>query len=250
MGRGPFRLRLLGRHRLTRRWHAADMTVTGIDGYPRGWVAARLDPDTSSSAVHWATCEVSAIAALLHPDDVVGIDMPIGLVEHGWRECDQLARTALGRAGSRVFLTPPRAVLALGINAPNTDVQRVSRALTGQGTSRQAMGLAERILALDAVLGDGPGTGTVIEVHPELSFAEMTGRPLASKKTAAGVGERLQALAAWLPDPAAALAGVPHDVPVDDALDALACAWSAQRWRSGSARTLPASAVTAPRIVI
>ena len=123
------------------------MMVTGIDGYPRGWVAARLDPDTSSSAVHWATCEVSAIAALLHPDDVVGIDMPIGLVEHGWRECDQLARTALGRAGSRVFLTPPRAVLALGINAPNTDVQRVSRALTGQGVALARLPLVAEHLA-------------------------------------------------------------------------------------------------------
>lgn len=228
------------------------MTVTGIDGYPRGWVAARLDPEASSPAVLWAACEVSDIASLLHPDDVIGIDMPIGLADRGWRACDHQARAALGRAGSRVFLTPPRAVLALGLGAPNADVQQLSRKLTGQGTSRQAMGLAERILALDAELDRSPGlrTGIVIEVHPELSFAEMAGRPLASKKTAVGVGERLQALATWLPDPAAALAGVPHDVPVEDALDALACAWTAQRWRSGAARTLPPSADTAPRIVI
>lgn len=235
---------------MTRRWHAADMTVTGIDGYPRGWVAARLDPDVSSPRIHWATCVVSNIASLLHRDDVIGIDMPIGLADAGWRECDHQARAALGRAGSRVFLTPPRAVLALGLGAPNSDVQHLSRELTGQGTSRQAMGLAERILALDAVLSDRSATGTVIEVHPELSFAEMAGRPLASKKTAVGVGERLQALSTWLPDPAAALAGVPHDVPVDDALDALACAWTAQRWTRGAARTLPPSSDTAPRIVI
>lgn len=228
------------------------MTVTGIDGYPRGWVAARLDPLVSSPTIHWATCEVTDIASLLGTDDVVGIDMPIGLADRGWRECDHQARTALGRAGSRVFLTPPRAVLALGLGAPNADVQRLSRELTGQGTSRQAMGLAERILALDTALAARPtdDTRSIIEVHPELSFAEMAGRPLASKKGAAGVGERLQALSVWLPDPASALAGVPHDVPVDDALDALACAWSAQRWRCASARTLPASAVTAPCIVI
>lgn len=252
MGRGPVRLRLLGRHGVTRRWHAADMTVTGIDGYPRGWVSARLDPLMSPPTVHWATCAVPDIASLLDSDDVVGIDMPIGLAERGWRECDHLARTALGRAGSRVFLTPPRAVLSLGIDAPNADVQRLSRELTGQGTSRQAMGLAERILVLDTVLAARatPDPRTVIEVHPELSFAEMAGRPLASKKSAAGVGERLQALSEWLPDPASALAGVPHDVPVDDALDALACAWTAARWRSGAARSLPPSADTAPRIVI
>jgi predicted RNase H-like nuclease len=228
------------------------MTVTGIDGYPRGWVAARLDPDLSSPEVHWTTCEVSDIASLLHSDDVVGIDMPIGLADRGWRDCDHQARAALGRARSRVFLTPPRAVLALGLSAPNSDVQSLSRELTGQGTSRQAMGLAERILALDAALAASPGsgTGTVIEVHPELSFAEMGGRPLASKKSASGVGERLEALSAWIPDPAAALARAPHDVPVDDALDALACAWTAQRWGAGTARTLPPYAEAAPRIII
>lgn len=252
MGRGAVGLRLLGRHRLNHRWHAARMSVTGIDGYPRGWVAARLDPDLSSPTVRWSTCAVPDIASLLHSDDVVGIDMPIGLADHGWRDCDHEARAALGRAGSRVFMTPPRAVLALGLGAPNDEVQRLSRELTGQGTSRQAMGLAERILALDAALAGstGTGTGAVIEVHPELSFAEMAGRPLASKKSAVGVGERLRALAMWLPDPASALASVPDDVPVDDALDALACAWTAGRWRSGVARTLPPSAEAAPRIVV
>lgn len=228
------------------------MTVTGIDGYPRGWVAARLDPAMPSPDVQWTTCEVPDISSLLHPGDVVGIDMPVGLADRGWRECDLQARRALGRAGSRVFLTPPRAVLALGLGAPNADVQRVSRELTGQGTSRQAMGLAERILALDAAQGESPGSGTriVIEVHPELSYAEMAGQPLASKKTAAGVGQRLLALSTWLPDPAAVLVDAPHDVPIDDALDALACAWTAHRWASGAARTLPPASAAAPRIVI
>lgn len=233
------------------------MSVIGIDGYPRGWVAAHVvlaetSMGTSPTTVHWSTCGVPDIASLLDPGAVVAIDMPIGLADRGWRECDHQARTALGRAGSRVFLTPPRAVLALGLGAPNVEVQQLSRELTGQGTSRQAMGLAERVLALDTALDDRtePDSSTVIEVHPELSFAEMSGQPLSSKKTAAGIGERLQALAAWLPDPSAVLARAPRDVPVDDALDALACAWTAQRWRSGTARTLPATADDAPRIVI
>lgn len=226
------------------------MTIIGIDGYPGGWVAARVDRSTSD--VQWSVCEVAEIAMLLDPACTVGIDMPIGLAEAGWRDCDLLAKTELGRAASRVFLTPPRSVLQLGLAAPNARVQEESRRLTGQGTSRQAMGLAERILALDAALAGraGSGTGSVIEVHPELSFAEMAGRPLASKKSAAGVGERLEALSAWIPDPAAALARAPHDVPVDDALDALACAWTAQRWGAGTGRTLPPSAEAAPRIVV
>lgn len=226
------------------------MTVIGIDGYPAGWVAVRIC--TSEESVTWATSPVDGIASLLAPGSVIGIDMPIGLSDEGWRACDIEAKAQLGRAGSRVFLTPPRAVLELGIRAANDDVQALSRRLTGQGTSRQAMGLAERILALDeALAASGPGSrGTVLEVHPELAFAEMDGRVLASKKTAAGVGERILALRAWLPDVDRALASAPPHVPIDDALDALACAWSARRWQDGRARTLPSAASEAPFIAV
>ena len=226
------------------------MTVIGIDGYPAGWVAARVEP--GSPAVTWATTDVAGIGSLLDPTCVIGVDMPIGLAEEGWRTCDLEAKSHLGRSGSRVFMTPPRAVLELGITAPNAEVQALSRRLTGQGTSRQAMGLAERILALDAALASlrSDDRAGVVEVHPELTFTELTGRVLASKKSAAGVGQRLLALRAWLPDLDRALAGAPADVPVDDALDALACAWSADRWRTARARTVPGDAGAPPCIVV
>lgn len=213
----------------------------GIDGYPKGWVAARWMDDELT----WQTCGVHDIDRLL-TEGIVGIDMPIGLRESGWRECDDLARAELGSARSRVFMTPPRAVLELGLAAPNDAVQETSRRLTGQGTSRQAMGLAERILALDAALT--VASATVIEVHPEVSFAELTGRPLTSKKSARGVAERLLALDAALPQARDALAQTPPDVPVDDALDALVALWSARRWRDGAARTLPPNSHEPPFI--
>jgi predicted RNase H-like nuclease len=215
----------------------------GIDGYPRGWVAARR----TGGAVTWHTCTVPEIASLLSDEVVVGIDMPIGLAEAGWRDCDRLAKTELGRAASRVFMTPPRGVLELGLTAPNEHVQNLSRQLTGQGTSRQALGLADRILALDLALTDA--LATVVEVHPELSFAELAGNPLASKKTARGVGERLSALRPWLTTIDAVLADAPPDVPIDDALDALAALWSAERWRDGTAHKVPTDAVRPPFIV-
>jgi predicted RNase H-like nuclease len=90
----------------------------------------------------------------------------------------------------------------------------------------------------------------VIEVHPELSFAALAGRVLDRKKSAAGVGQRMAALQGWRPDIAAALAAAPSDVPIDDALDALAALWSAARWRDGLAQTLPADASEAPFIVV
>jgi predicted RNase H-like nuclease len=53
-----------------------------------------------------------------------------------------------------------------------------------------------------------------------------------SRRTAAGRAARVTVLQAWLPD----LGDLPAG---DDGLDALAVAWSAQRWLDGRARTRP-----------
>ena len=90
----------------------------------------------------------------------------------------------------------------------------------------------------------------MIEVHPEISFATLAGQVLDRKKSAAGVGQRVAALLTWRPDIADVLATAPSDVPIDDALDALAALWSAVRWRDGLAQTLPADASEAPFIVV
>jgi predicted RNase H-like nuclease len=219
--------------------------VAGIDGYPSGWVRARLVGDV----IEWATAPVDAIGDLLDRETVTGIDMPIGLSEDGFRTCDAQARALLPGAGSRVFTTPPRAVLEVGLTVPNAEVQRLCRELTGSGVSRQALGLATRILALDDHLARRPGLD-VIEVHPELSFAALAGAVLPSKKSAAGVGARIAALQSWRPGIAHDLARAPSDVPVDDALDALAALWSAVHWRDGQARTVPAGARDRPFIAI
>ena len=220
-------------------------SAVGIDGYRRGWVAARLDDER----ITWSSATVPDIAALLPAGIVVGIDMPIGLLATGERLCDSLARRELPGAASRVFTTPPRAVLELGPAAPNAEVQVLCRRLTGKGVSRQAINLAPRILALDEHLARNPDH-LVAEVHPEISFTELAGRVLTSKKSAAGVGQRIAALESWLPATADALAAVPSDVPIDDALDALAALWSAVRLRDGQARSLPRDAERSPRIVV
>jgi predicted RNase H-like nuclease len=78
-----------------------------------------------------------------------------------------------------------------------------------------------------------------VETHPELAFLQLSGTPdLAAKKTTAGMAARLRALEKWLPDMLAVLERVPVGVPVDDALDALACLWVAERWAGGQRRTL------------
>lgn len=217
----------------------------GIDGCRGGWIAARL----VDAGLSWHTAPIDRIDLLVSADAVTGIDMPIGLLDAGRRECDALARRELPGAASRVFTTPPRTVLELGPTAPNDVAQSTCRALMGTGVSRQALHLAPRILALDALLSSSPSL-TVVEVHPEVSFAAMAGRVLSRKKSADGVAERLQALRAWLPAVDELVRQRPRGVPVDDALDALAALWSAVRWRDGLARTLPEGAVAPPFIAI
>lgn len=202
--------------------------VLGLDGARGGWVGALLDTAVvGGDPVTWhrfgavgdgLACDVAAI----------GVDMPVGLPDEGRRTCDLLAKKLLGRAHPRVFLAPPRGVLAA---STYDDANRMHRALTGgRGLSVQTWHLVPRIREVDAVADDP----RVVEVHPELGFAELGGgRPLESKKSAAGRARREALLRGWLPDLGAVPAG-------DDGLDALAAAWSALRWVTGGARSLPA----------
>jgi predicted RNase H-like nuclease len=160
----------------------------------------------------------------------VGVDCPIGLPRDGWRAVDLRAKRLLGRASARVFLAPPRAVLAAPTYA---DARAMARSvLGGRGVSAQTYGLRRLILAVDAVIISG-GVTNVVEVHPELSFMALAGRapgdPFPSKKTDAGRAARVAALGPWAPG------AVERAPPGDDGLDALAAAWSAWRFVTGRA---------------
>jgi predicted RNase H-like nuclease len=173
--------------------------------------------------------DVSAVLAVPGAS-VVAIDMPIGLSEDGVRACDVAARTLLGPAGSSVFPTPVRAVLATDDYA---EARALSRAATDppRAPSAQAFHLVRSIRALDDALGDPP-TDRVVEVHPELAFRRGLGGVLDRKGTARGTVQRVQALRAVM-DVEEALADAPPGVPMIDALDACAAAWSAQRLADG-----------------
>ena len=163
---------------------------------------------------------------------VTGIDMPLGLLETGWREADRAARALLGPRRSSVFAIPPRAVWA---ETSYPAANRRCRELTGQGFSIQAWGLRAKLLEADRYRETCGHP--LYEVHPELAFSAMAGTPLAaSKHTGPGRDERLRLLA---------LAGIsiPAGTPpalLGDVLDASAVAWSARRIASDQAVTLPA----------
>jgi len=208
--------------------------VLGVDGARGGWVAASVEVDrTSGRTADVAFRALADIAAALATDAAaVGVDMPVGLPDTGRRECDLIAKALLGRAHSRVFLTPPRAVLYAAGYAEALLVHR--RLVDGRGLSVQTWHLVPRMREVDAVAGDP----RLVEVHPELSFAALAGQVLASKHTAAGRAQRLAVLRAWVPGLGETIR-LPAGRTAGDALDALAAAWSAARWLAGTGRSLP-----------
>jgi predicted RNase H-like nuclease len=89
------------------------------------------------------------------------------------------------------------------------------------------------IRALDDALGDPPDP-RVREIHPEVSFRALDARVTDRKASGPGMAQRVRALQQVM-DVEDALATAPVKVPVIDALDACAAAWSAQRIAEGTA---------------
>jgi predicted RNase H-like nuclease len=200
--------------------------VLGVDGARGGWVAVLVDAaDAVGENLEWL--RFGTIAEALECEaDVVAIDMPIGLPTTGRRSCDLLAKARLGRAHPRVFLAPPRDVLAA--TSYDDALARHRAHADGLGLSVQTWHIVDKIREVDAVADDQ----RLVEVHPELSFARLAGEVLTSKHRPDGRSVRLRALKrSW-----SKVSDVP---PGQDALDALAAAWSGLRWLRGQAETLP-----------
>jgi predicted RNase H-like nuclease len=196
-------------------------------------VAVALTDDGYGGA--WFDAELAALLRRVPDAKVVAVDMPLGLLEVGWRLADSDARSRLKRHSSRVFSVPPRTVWEDSVDA--ADANRRCKELTGNGMSAQAWGLARKLAEARACWGKDD---RLVEIHPEVSFWAMAGQaPISeSKKSWAGQTARRALLAQVgivLPDDLGEV-GV---VPPDDILDAAAAAWSAQRILAGRARSLP-----------
>jgi len=208
--------------------HRSGMRVAGVDAARPGWVAVLLGTSRPEVTVRAGP----SLGTLLAPDlDLVGIDMPLGLLETGWREADRAARRLLGPRRSSAFAIPPRAVWAEA-SYPAANLR--CRELTGQGFSAQAWGLRAKLLEANQYR---QACGhPLYEVHPELAFGAMAGAPLAaSKHTGPGRDLRRELLArSGIEIPA----GIPASL-LGDVLDAAAVAWSARRIAAGQAVTVP-----------
>ena len=203
------------------------MAVLGVDGWRGRWVGALLDGRTVTLTV---LPDASAVLAA-QDVEVIGIDMPIGLSDDGVRACDVAARRSLPGAASSVFPAPVRPVL---LATTYDEARTVSLAESGRSLSVQSFGLVPSIRSLDDALGDPPDP-RVVEVHPELSFRRGLDRRVVDPKASTrGSAQRIRALQPVM-DVLDALAEAPTGLPLVDALDACAAAWSAQRIADGVA---------------
>ena len=201
------------------------MTVVGIDACRGRWLAVALVGGRYVGAA--LEREARTLARRWPEARAIGVDIPIGLPVEPWREADRAARAFVAPRWSSVFPTFPRAVL----EAPTYDEAKALSVKRGwPRPSVQSYGMRHRILEIEWLAREDE---RVFEVHPDVSFRELVGRPLSAKRTSAGRGERRVALGRAgldLPD-------LPY--PVEDVLDAAVAAWSADRYARGHALPLP-----------
>ena len=204
--------------------------VGGLDGWKQGWIAVELGDGRFRQA--FASPTLAEALARLGQCTVVGIDMPIGFPSGDVRPADVAARTMVGARRSSVFLVPPRTVIA----APTYAAAR-ARAVRvwGRGLSAQTYALRNKILEVEE---QGKSDGRLIEVHPEVSYRALSGRPLPyGKRTWNGLHLRIGLLGSAgiaVPD----FLDEAGRVPADDVLDAAVVAWSADRYANGRAAHL------------
>ena len=208
------------------------MRVVGVDGCRGGWLACTLTLGANGSPDPDFVLHTTFSSILTCDADVIGVDIPIGIPGAGARAADAAARRFVGPRASSVFSTPPRAALTA---ATYEEALRRSRELNGVGLTKQAFGLRARILEVDGLADDE----RVVEMHPEVSFRQLVGRPLASKHTPEGVREREEAVVVACNTN---VRGRVRPGLLVDALDAVAAAWSAGRYARGEAFSLPRDA--------
>jgi predicted RNase H-like nuclease len=208
---------MAGHHRQTMH------TFIGLDGYPGGWVAAYLEK--TRQRFHYAA---NADRLLDVPHERAMIDIPIGLPQRGYRDCDRAARELLGPSA---FLGARWGVWDFdSFDAANTYYRSAGEICISQ----QLWHLRSKLKEVNEAMTPEKQK-RVQETHPELVFWRLNQKqPLKSKKTRDGRSRRIGLLKEhgvsrieeWL----AQRFGT--GIRRDDLTDACACAIAARDSRS------------------
>lgn len=200
------------------------MLAVGVDGTRGGWLMVVVDDSGVVDAARVGT--LAAAVGRVGGDVAIAVDIPIGLVDAPRRDADVAARTLLTGAASSVFPAPCRSVVDAYRARTVTDhasANALSRQVVGAGLSAQTWNILDKVAEADDLIAAG---ADLHEVHPELCFRLLAGRPLSHKRSWNGVMERLALLRAAGLDPPAHVEGGAR-VPPDDVLDAAIAAWTA-----------------------
>jgi predicted RNase H-like nuclease len=226
-------------------------TFHGIDGCKSGWLVVS---QSSRGGAVTASLQrgIGSISASIAPNDIVVIDMPIGLPDAAQpvRDCDRLARKVLGNRHVCIFSPPCREALG----APNRDAASAVNQPLGRKITQQTWAIRHKLQELDSFLRENlPLRGIFREAHPEVSFAywrqESGNLPAPTpfdtpKKRSAGKGMRRDLIEATWPgalESAKTALDTNHATgwALDDLHDAFACLWTARRITKGISVSLP-----------
>lgn len=217
----------------------------GVDWASKGWLGVILRDEG------WEADLFPSIWSLwkYHSDATrILVDIPIGLptVDTGKRACDIKAKEILKERHRSVFYAPIRDA----VYETNLDAAKAVNEEAGFSIQNQAWGIVPRIREVDEFLDMNPSArDRVRETHPEVCFRALKGESLAAVKTTPeGLAERRSILHDELARSKEICAAIeaeftrPSYAPmvsgVDDILDAMVAAVTAQREESGVA-TLP-----------
>jgi predicted RNase H-like nuclease len=198
--------------------------AVGVDGCRGGWLCFAVGPGKQQITIEVLPDFGEVLKKF--PQAVLAVDIPIGLPDQCARHCDVAARKLIGPRRSSVFPAPIRAMLAA---QSYENACKIGRAIDGRALSRQCFEILSKIREVDAELSARNFLAEVVEVHPEVSFWALSGKPLDhSKKSSAGRSERLRLLKPVYPE----IERVMFDKKLaqsDDLYDAAAAAWTAER---------------------
>ncbi|MFY9837713.1 MAG: DUF429 domain-containing protein [Xanthobacteraceae bacterium] len=194
-------------------------TFIGLDGYPGGWVAVYLEK--TRQRFHYAA---NADRLLDVPHERAMIDIPIGLPQRGYRDCDRAAKEIVG---SSAFVGA-RSNVWLFEEYDDANAHYWKEKDTG--ISLQLWHLKDKLREINVMITPAMQE-RLQECHPELVFWRLNGKqPLPSKKTPRGCLLRIKLLKEhgvfrieeWL----AQRYGT--GIRCDDLIDACACAIAAR----------------------
>jgi predicted RNase H-like nuclease len=225
--------------------------LVGVDGCRGGWLAL-IDLGHRDIRA-WVFRSFLELIDAVPKSALISVDIPIGLPEKGPRHCDLEARRRLGKPRSNsVFSAPLRACLAA---KSHEEAGRIRFKIEAKKMSLQAFGILPKIREVDELLRkDSRLARRVIEVHPEVSFAEWNrGKALKyAKRRAEGKAERCRLIEKVWPG---VIEGIRErlqgeEYVRDDLYDAFAALWSIRRYAAKSARVLGGSAVDSRGLVM